>query len=159
APGWFAIGILAGPLCCLYLCPLGKKPTTDDTESTDKKADRASFLIGVIRVIRGWPSLVPLLGTAGFLAVSLPRTAEHIMHLEHYQGRSALESFGPLTGLLYSARSLVDNLLPGILGVGGFSFPPPVVPVLLLLVIAAAVWWWRRAPDRRLLLVGLGAIA
>jgi hypothetical protein len=91
--------------------------------------------------------------------VSLPRTARQIMHLEHYDGKTALESFQPLTGLLYSARSVVDNLLPGILGVGGFSFPLAVVPVLLLAVIVWAVWWWRRAPNRRLLLVGLAAIA
>src|SRR5262249_17374305 len=110
--------------------------------------------------VRGFgASLLPLLGTAGFLTVSLPRTAGHIMHLEHYQGKTALESFQPLTGLLYSARSVVDNLLPGVLGVGGFSFPLPVVPVLLLGVILAGIWWWRQAPGRRLLLVGLGAVA
>jgi hypothetical protein len=146
APGWFALGILAGPLCCLYLAS-GKanRPQAQGLQPLGLSSLAAA--------------LTPLAGTAGFLAVSLPRTAERIMHLEHYQGRTAVEAFRPVTGLLYSARSLVDNLLPGVVGVGGFSFPLPVVAVLLLLLTLAAVWWWRRAPDRRLLLVGLGAIA
>jgi hypothetical protein len=80
------------------------------------------------------------------------------MHLEHYRDKTALESFQPLVGLLYSARSLVDNLLPGVVGVGGFSFPLPLVTVLVPALLLAAVWWWRRAPDRRLLLVGAGAV-
>src|SRR6185437_7404059 len=59
APGWFAIGILGGPLCCLYLLVLSKR-------------ERVSY--------RSWllPALTPMLGTVLFLAVSLPISGQRI---------------------------------------------------------------------------------
>ena len=48
--------------------------------------------------------------------VSLPRTADIIMHLDHYQGKTAHEAFQPLVGLGYTARSVVDHLLLGVAG-------------------------------------------
>jgi hypothetical protein len=103
-------------------------------------------------------TLVPLLGTLLFLAVSLPRTAEHILHLKHYGGRTALDAFQPLIGLVYTGRSVVDNLLFGVFGLTGVQVWLPLVPVVLLGLAAAGVWWWRRAPRPRLLLLGLGMI-
>jgi hypothetical protein len=138
APGWFAIGVLAGPLCCLYLLPRGGAP-------------------GMGRSTRHW-SFLPLLGTALFLAVSLPRTAETIMHLNHYQGQSAVEAFQPRVGLVYTLRSIVDNLLLGVIGIAGVALPLWCVVPVLAGVLAAGVWWWRQTPDRRLLLLGLGLI-
>jgi hypothetical protein len=142
APGWFASGVLAGPLCCLYLLPLRRR-----AEAADGLGSRWSH----------W-SLLPLLGTALFLAISLPRTAERIMTLEHYDGRTAAESFQPLVGLKFTSRSLVDNLLLGQLGLTCVEVPVTLIPAILAVVAALAAWWWWQAPDRRLLLLGLGFI-
>lgn len=138
APGWFASGILAGPLCSLYLLPWGNP----------RKAWWSRFL----------QALVPLLGSAAFLAVSLPLTARHIMHLPHYVGKTALEAFHPLIGLEYTGRALVDNLALGVIGVCGYPLPRGVVVGGLLVLAGGAAWWWRRAPRPRLLLLGLGFI-
>jgi hypothetical protein len=137
APAWFAIGILAGPLACLYLLPPRR---------------------GALHIRA---ALVPLLGSAAFLAVSLPHTWERIMHLEHYQGETAVRAFHPLTGLLYTCRSLVDNLFLGVFGVStapGQVCPLPLVFAVLAVLVLAGVWWWLAAPHRRLLLLGLGFI-
>jgi hypothetical protein len=138
APGWFAIGVLAGPLCVLYLLPWGGET-------------------GRGRSTRHW-SIAPLLGTALFLAVSLPRTAETIMHTKHYDGETALEAFQPSVGLQYTLRSVVDNLLLGLVGIAGVELPLWCVVPVLLGALAAGAWWWRQAPERRLLLLGLGLI-
>ncbi len=139
APGWFAVGVLAGPLCCLYLLP------TDGS----KDAPRSG----------GWAfTLLPLLGTALFLAVSLPRTGKTILHLPHYDGKTAVEAFGPLTGLVYTCRAVVDCLLLGIVSIWNLALPVPLVAVVLAGLAAALAWWWRQAPRRRLLLLGLGFI-
>jgi hypothetical protein len=138
APSWFAIGVLAGPLCFLYLLPWDAKP-------------------GLGRSTRHW-SVLPLAGTALFLAMSLPLTARTIMHLEHYEGQTAVEAFNPVVGLTYTARSLVDNLLLGIIGVGGIALPVWCVVPLLAGAFVLGAWWWRQARDHRLMLLGLGLI-
>jgi hypothetical protein len=140
APGWFAIGVLAGPLCCLYLLP--PRPKGEP---------------GPAGRLGHW-TLLPLAGTLLFLAVSLPRTAAIILHLDHYQGRAVLEVFRPAVGLVNTGRSLVDNLLLGVAGVTMVSVPPPFVWGVLALIIGGGVWWWRKAMHRRLLLLGVGLI-
>src|SRR5206468_4244356 len=92
APGWFASGILAGPLCCLYLLPQAER----DAPAAEKAQPWWRHLA---------LALVPLLGSVAFLAVSLPRTANHILHLEHYGDKTAVQAFSPLTGLVYTGRS------------------------------------------------------
>jgi hypothetical protein len=144
APAWFASGVLAGPLCCLYLLPFGREPWTG-----------TRWRFTAERVVL---ALLPLGGTAAFLAVSLPRTAEYIMHLEHYAGRPATEAFDLRVGAWYTSRSLVDNLTLGQLGVSGVRCPTWLIPLGLLLLGAAAFWWWRRAKYRGLLVLGLGFI-
>ena len=142
APGWFASGVLAGPLCCLYLlCP---RSTAACGLAPTAKPQAAIF--------------TPLLGTALFLAISLPLTAAHIRNLEHYHGRPLSETFNPLVGLGYTARSIVDNLVLGVGGVSTVVTPVPLVVVVLLLLTGAAAWWWYRAPERQLLLLGVGMI-
>jgi hypothetical protein len=136
APGWFAAGILAGPMAALYLLP---------------REDRQTW--------RHWPcALVPLAGSLAFLAVSLPRTADHIMHLEHYAGRTTLEAFNPVQGGINTARSLVDNLLLGNFGVSGIALPRWLTFPGLCLLAVAGLWWWQQAKSRRLLTLGLGLI-
>jgi hypothetical protein len=137
APAWFASGILAGPLCGVYLLPGASGR-------------------------RRLAALVPILGSLAFLAVSLPRTAEHIMHLEHYEGRTAWESFQPLVGLEYTGRSLVDNEALGAVGISGIACPRWLVPAALIFLAGVGMAWWGwEAPEpaqRRLLLVGLACI-
>jgi hypothetical protein len=158
APGWFAIGILAGPLCCLYLLPFegdqfvvppsGGRPAKAGTTN----AGRAVHLLA---------TLVPALGSVAFLAVSLPRTAERILHLPHYEGKTAVEAFHLLPGLENAGRSVVDNLALGVLGVSGLDYlvcPRPLAFVVLALLAAAGVWWWRGVRQHRLMLLGLGCI-
>jgi len=139
APGWFALGVLAGPMVCLYLLAPA----------------RGERLFAGRRLLA---ALAPVVGMALFLAVSLPRTAETIMHLEHYQGRTAVEAFHPLIGLGYTVRSIVDNLLLGVVGVCVVALPVWCIAVVLGAVVVVGGWWWRQAPDRRLMLLGLGLI-
>jgi hypothetical protein len=102
-----------------------------------------------------------VLGSAVFLAVSLPRTAERILHLPHYEGKTTLEAFHLLPGLENAGRSIVDNLFLGMFGVSGLRYlvcPEPWVFVVLALLAAAGIWWWRGVRQHRLLLLGLGCI-
>jgi hypothetical protein len=138
APAWFALGIVGGPLCCLYLL----LPDYHNNQS---------------RCTRHW-TLLPFAGTVLFLAISLPRTAQAILHTGHYGDQTALEAFHPLIGLQYTGRSLVDNLLLGLVGVAGIALPGWCIVVILLVVVALGIWWWRQASDHRLMLLGLGLI-
>ena len=145
APGWFALGILAGPLCCLYLLPPSPQPSPPA-----EGRGRACFTLH-------W-TFSPLVGTALFLAISLPRTAEAILHTDHYGEQTAVQAFDPWIGLAYTARSLVDNLLLGVFGVCGVALPIGVVAPVLAVLLVLGVWWWRQATERRLMLLGLGLI-
>jgi hypothetical protein len=153
APTWFASGILAGPLCALYLLLPeeggGALPPQDDHPPAPARRRL---------VVSALLALVPLMGTVVFLAVSLPLTAKTIMHLEHYGNKTALEALHPDIGLLYTERALVDNLVPGLCGIGGVTCPIEWVPIALVALASAALGWWLRAPRRRLLLLGLGMI-
>ncbi len=149
APAWFASGVLAGPLCGLYL--LGSSFSRERSASADKALAERSRLNSFV-------ALFPMLGTAVFLAISLPFTARYIQHLGHYQGRTMTEAFNPLVGLGYTARSIVDNLVLGVAGVSTVETPIPLVVAVLLLLAGSAYWWWQRAPEQRLLLLGLGMI-
>jgi hypothetical protein len=144
APAWFALGILGGPLCCLYLA------------NRQRKLPGGNPSPGSLRC--RFAGLLPLAGTALFLAISLPRTAEAILHTGHYGEQTAVEAFHPLIGLQYTARSLVDNLLLGLVGVTGIALPGWLIALILPVVVALGVWWWRQASEHRLMLLGLGLI-
>jgi hypothetical protein len=133
APGWYGGGILAGPLCALYLLP---PPRTGRTG-----------LAG---------ALTPLLGTAAFLAVALPRAGGGIVRPSHFSGRSILEAYDPLVGVRNSGRALVDNLLVGSLGLPPLPLPLWLALLLLAGALLVGALWWRAAPHRRLLGLGLG---
>jgi hypothetical protein len=142
APTWFASGVLAGPLCALYLLP---------PEGGERR------LRGLAR--SALVALVPLLGTGLFLAVSLPRTARAIMHLPHYGQRTALESFHLLPGLKHTFWSVVENLLLGQAGISSVNVPFGFAVAVWPLLFVLGVWWWRGAPaGRRLMLLGMGLI-
>ncbi len=143
APGWFGGGILAGPLCVLYLFVPGPRAETGQS---------AALLHRL-----GW-ALAPLLGTAAFLAVSLRQAGEAILKPSHLGGKSALQAFDPLVGLLNSGRSLVDNLLLGSLGLPAWPCPVWLALPLLAGLLVGGLAWWRLAPDCRLLLLGLGCV-
>src|SRR6185437_1790981 len=152
APGWFAIGVLAGPLCCLYLMQNASPMQNAECRMQNKRQGISSILHSAFCILHSRLSFLPLLGTALFLAVSLPRTAETNMHLDHYGEQTAVEAFRPLIGLEYTLRSLVDNLLLGVVGVTSVALPVWCVAVVLFGVMVWGVWWWRQAPDRRLML-------
>jgi hypothetical protein len=161
APGWFALGILAGPLCCLYLLPLPSPPTplpSGERGELLPPSPRWGEGLGVRGKVPRYWTLLPLAGSALFLAISLPRTAEAILHTDHYGDKTALEAFDPRVGLQYTARALVDNLLLGLAGVTGVALPWWCIATILPAVVAVGVWWWRQARDRRLMLLGLGLI-
>jgi hypothetical protein len=149
APAWFASGILAGPLCCIYLV---SKSAGRGDESQEKTAGTYSSGLSWF-----W-AFAPLLGTLLFLAVSLPRSGKQILHLEHYDGMTAVEAFDPLRGLMYTGRSLVENLILGVGGFYGVPVPLVVLPFALGTLAAAAAWWWQRAPGRAFLILGLALI-
>jgi hypothetical protein len=110
---------------------------------------------------RPWLGMAAALAGSGlFLAVSLPRTAQTILHLEHYEGQTAIAKFNLGVGAVSTCRSVVDNLLPGVCGVGGLgmSLPLPAAFVVLAALVAGGAWWWYWASERRLLLLGLGLI-
>src|SRR5262249_50914791 len=148
APTWFASGILAGPVCTLYLLP----PSEPDDEP------------GLSRWLRRWPgrlllALLPLAGTALFLAVSLPYTAAAIMHLPHDGAKTALQSFHPLQGLRYTLWSVAENLFLGLAGISRVHVPFWATCLAWPALAAAGLWWWWGAPaGRRLMLVGLGLV-
>jgi len=130
APGWFGGGVLTGPLCALYL-----------------------FLSG-----RWWVSGLPLVGTVVFVALALAMAGDQLLHVNHHGSDSTIAGMDPVVGAVYTARSVVDNLLFGAVGVAGFTTPPAVAAVLLVGVAAGAGWWWRRAPRRDLVVLGLAFI-
>lgn len=138
APGWFAVGVLAAPLFAVYLLAPGRSEQT---------SWRSRLL----------PALLPTLGTALFLAVSLSHSGHRIMHLEHYRGQTATEAFKPFQGLLLTARSTVDNLLIGQLGyhLEGSHVLEPFVYLLFAAVVVVGFFWGRPARDPRLMLLGL----
>jgi hypothetical protein len=158
APAWFASGILAGPLCCLYLLPHSRDQETRRPGDQEK----GWFSLSPCHLVTLSPchlvTLSPLLGTAAFLAVSLPLTADAILHLEHYNGRSAWQAFGLVAGIVSTGRSVVDNLALGVFGVSGVHCPVVLVPAALTLLGVLGAWWWRPVAERRLLRLGLGLI-
>ncbi len=143
APCWFASGILAGPLCALYLL------TADGGLQRRPRFPWVGF--------SAW-ALTPLLGTVLFLAFSLPFTLQRIMHLEHYGDQSAVESFQLSVGVLYSARAVVDNAFLGTFGITGFQVPVPLVHGVLVLLVGLTAWWYWQAPAKGLALLGLGFV-
>ena len=184
APTWFASGILLGPLCALYLLVPEKKDTrTRDSRAgseepaIEDKKDKNHSLAGEEQFVTSWKRcwlrkgavvLCPFLGTALFLAVSLPRTADQIMHTSHYGSKTALESFKPVTGLEWTMRSVVENLLGGAVGENllkrGFGVtekklsPWMILLIWLVLGEVATLGWWASPSGRRLMLLGLGTI-
>ncbi len=162
APCWFGSGVLAGPLCCLYLLPGGGKDK-ETRRQGDKETGRQGritgrFIPSPCLLVSLSPCLLPLLGTAAFLAVSLPLTAPIILHLEHYRDSNALQAFRPLTGAWYTVRSVVDNLAFGAFGVTGVTVGPVAAPPIFAVLVAAGGWWAHRSPRRRLALLGAGLI-
>jgi hypothetical protein len=137
APTWFASGVLAGPLCGLYLLP----------------QDSAGWA--------GWrgrlAATAPVLAGALYLAVALPLTGRHINHLPHYGGQTAVEAFSPRVGALYTARAIVDSVLLNQIGVLNWASPRWLVAILLP-ACAGLTWWWCRLASPRLVLLGLGLI-
>jgi hypothetical protein len=146
APTWFASGVLVGPLCVVYLLWPNPHPKNGST-----------IVRAYLRQLSF--ALAPLAGTALFLGISLPRTMQYIMHLEHYGEGDAVRSFKPLIGLDSTYRSIVENLLLGSVGIGSVDVPRGLVWVAWTVLLIVGVWWWRGAGRGRILiLVGTATI-
>jgi hypothetical protein len=155
APGWFASGVLAGPLCALYL--LVSRPPHLSPWPPKGPTAPARVREAARRVLL--PALVPLLGTALSLAVTLPLNGWQIMNLRRVElPRNAWETFQPLVGLEYTLRAVVDDLMPGAVGFNELTSPIWLVAVVWVVFVAAGALWWSRAPHRPLLVLGLGTI-
>jgi hypothetical protein len=154
-PGWFASGILAGPLCTLYL--LGAVLERARAPLVNWKAC--------------WSvTFVPILGTILSLTITLPLNGRRIMDLprvEFQDPTTALQTLDPRAGLKSTLRAMVDDVVPGALGVGELTdkfgwghltTPEPWVWLALAALVALGVWWWWAAGHRNLLLLGLGTI-
>lgn len=142
APAWFASGIIAGLLGCLYLFLPGPKLAAGPSNPRPRR----------------WTCLVPLLGSLAFLSVSLPYTGQQILHSEHYGSKNAVQAFDVTMAFVNTGRSLVDNVALGSLGIAAVTCPVGVAVFGLILLTVAGVWWWRRAPARGLVVLGLGFI-
>jgi hypothetical protein len=172
APAWFASGILAGPLCTLYLLPIFRRHPLKDNHAHPEEGRLNRGCSSVrqrerLRWAARWlVALAPGLGTAAFFAIVLPRAMPAIDRLEHYGGVGLAASLDPVIGLENTARSIVDNLLPGAVGIGslGWAAPTAVVAGVIAAFVAALVWWWPRLPDpaaiggRRLIVLGLAMV-
>ncbi len=140
APGWYAGGVLGGPVCALYLLNLPGDQVTRSAPWRSRLARAA----------------VPLLGTVAFLAVSLPRTAQSIVHAEHYQGKTVFQAFDPVAGAANTLRTLADNQIIGAIGVyRPVAFEWPAVCTIDAVLLVTTIVWWKIVPYRRLVLVGL----
>jgi hypothetical protein len=156
APGWFGSGYLAGPLCALYLLVPRSSETAawpvkmPDLRARLRDAARRLFL----------PALVPLLGTAVSLTITLPLNGKQIANLPRVEqpGVVAWQTFKPNIALGYTLRAMVDDVIPGAFGYTEVTFSIPVViGVWVAFLVLGALWWWR-APHRPLLALGLGLI-
>mgnify|MGYP001036975951 CR=1 FL=1 len=130
APGWYAGGVLTGPLCALYLWNAGRRAA----------------------------AAAPLAGTLAYLVVALSLSGDRILHADHHGGRTTAEAFDPLSGAVTTGRAVVDNLALGSVGVFGFTCPPLVAAVGCVLVLVLSAWWWRRAPRRDLVVLGVAFV-
>ncbi len=96
------------------------------------------------------------------MAISLPLTASYILHLEHYDGGTAMEAFGPVTGLVYTGRSLIENLALGVVGISGVKCPVWLVALCVAVLLISGIFCWRAVwtsvATRRLLALGAGMI-
>jgi hypothetical protein len=152
APGWFATGVLAGPLCTLYLLAPPSAPAG--------AAPAGPWWRRLAPSGAGWrAALVPCLGTLVSLAVTLPLNGRRILSLPRVEVEAtAWQTFDPWVGLGYTLRAMVDDLVPGAAGFGELTSPIWVVAAVWVLFAAAGVWLWLRAAHRPLLLFGLGLI-
>ena len=108
---------------------------------------------------RYYPAAVPVIGSVAFLLVSLPSTADRIIHAEHYGGKTVFEAFQPVEGMVNTVRTLADNQVLGAFGIyRSAAFPWTAALVIFGCLAVAAAVWWRLAPERRLLLLGLSLV-
>jgi hypothetical protein len=153
APAWFATGVLAGPLATIYLLAPGDSGEAGATRGP--KSLRTSALTK-----QGWrAALIPCLSTLVSLTLTLTFNGKRILNLPRVEVQAtAWDTFDPITGLFYTMRAMIDDLLPGALGFGELTSPLPVVVAGWLALGFAGTWWWRRAPSQPLVLLGLGLI-
>jgi hypothetical protein len=153
APAWFGGGILVGVLCTCYL--LGAPSQAPGGAVPASRGAGPGWPPAAARL----PAFVPLMGSALFLAVSLPRTAAKIVHASHYQGKTVFQAFDVVSGAESTIRTLADNQVLGAIGVYRASaFAWPAALVLAGLFVGLGVLWWRLAWNRRLLVLGVAII-
>lgn len=80
------------------------------------------------------------------------------MHASHYDGKTALESFNPVVGLIRTWCGFFDQQVVGTLGLIHVAPPMILSGFLAVGVVILAIFWWKQAPSRYLLLTGLAFI-
>jgi hypothetical protein len=101
---------------------------------------------------------IPILGSVLYLAVSMSLAGSQIVHAEHHQGRSILQTFNPVKGTVLTCRALVDNLVLPVYAATREPAPPVVVVAALVVFALAGSYWWYVSGHRRLMLLGLAFI-
>lgn len=158
APGWFATGVLAGPLCLLYLLAPGTPDPGKPRQFLGWFLTLWPRLLATVR--HAWlPALIPLLGTVVSLAITMPLNGKQIANLPRVEVEAtALETFKPEVGLKYTCRAMVDDLIPGAAGFSEVTSSITVVNAVWVVFVLLGAWWWWQAPHPSLLLLGLGLI-
>jgi hypothetical protein len=82
-------------------------------------------------------------------------SGDRILKAEHHGTRTTLQAFDPVVGGINAARSVVDQLAFGAVGVAGFACPPVVAAVLFVAVTIGVRWYWKQAPRPDLLILGV----
>lgn len=145
APGWFGIGILAGPFMAIYLLPPFRLMASGVRQPNWRKYHLAA-------------ALVPIAGTLTFLVATLSLGGRQVTHADHYNGRTLAQVCNPAAGLELTGRTLVDNLVLGI-NAFGRTCPRSLVPlVLLAMALIASAWWRQPGARRRFLYLGAALV-
>jgi len=150
APAFHGTALLGGAWCALYLL----WPQRDNPPTWSRPMPRAA-MAATLRDVAA-----PLLGTVVFVATSLSKKADQIIHAEHYQGKTIFAAFDPIEGVQNTLRTLADNQVLGAFGIAHKSaaFPWSVVLVVVGILAVLGGIWWRVAPHGRLLALGVALI-
>jgi hypothetical protein len=137
-PFFYLVGLLIGPVTAVYLAA---------------RRDRDGRAVRLTRCV------LPLAGTATFLAFFVPLKLVSVLASSSYGGNPALSSIDPLGGALYGVRCVVDLLVLRNLGCARDALlSRAAYATLFMLTAVALVELVRRARRPRFVLVGCALV-